>query len=98
MKKKKENHRATNTQIESYKECLESNIISLQEQRVLEYLGSQETPRSSRQISTDTHIERSSITRTLYNLLNKGKIYIAKIDKCPITGRKVQFYTLVVEM
>lgn len=95
MNKKKKNHLTTSTQIESYKRCLESNTINLQENRVLEYLSRQTDPQNSRQISIATHIERTSITRTLYNLLNEEKIYIAKIDKCPITGRKVQFYRVV---
>ena len=51
MNKKKKNHLTTSTQIESYKRCLESNTINLQENRVLEYLSRQTDPQNSRQIS-----------------------------------------------
>jgi hypothetical protein len=54
-------------------------------------------PITSRQLSILTKQERSSVCRSLYDLLNEvnAPIKVAFIDRCPITKRKVKFYSVL---
>ena len=52
---------------------------------------------TSRQLSIVTQQERSSVCRSLYDLLNEinPSIQVCFIKPCPITGRKVQWYSVI---
>ena len=94
VEKKRTKHKAPYTQVASWAEVLKQGLLSQQESKVITYLLQTSGGRSSRQIAHFTKIERTSITRTLRNLLDKAAIYVIKIDVCPDTGKKVQFYDL----
>lgn len=89
---KRTKHKAPYTQVSSWLEVLRQGLLNQQESKVITYLLQTSGGRTSRQIATYTKIERTSITRTLRNLLDKAAIYVIKIDVCPDTGKKVQFY------
>ena len=89
---KRTKHKASFTQVTSWSEVLKQGLLNQQESKVITYLLQTSGGRTSRQIAHFTNIERTSITRTLRSLLDKSMIYIIKIDVCPETGKKVQFY------
>jgi DNA-binding MarR family transcriptional regulator len=49
---------------------------------------------TGRMISRETGIENSAVARSLNNLWSKDRtITVFKKDACPVTGRKVKWYT-----
>ena len=82
------------TSIKSYHSEEVKKKIPKQEKLVLDYL-SKIKEANSRQIAKALDIERTSITRTIYNLQYKqGLVIITKEDQCPITSRQVRWYAL----
>lgn len=63
-------------------------------QLVSEYLKTNKIPVSSRVLSIETGIERTNLTRTLYDLTGaiSKPVVVAETSKCEITGRQVQKY------
>ncbi|MDG4944983.1 MarR family transcriptional regulator [Weeksellaceae bacterium KMM 9713] len=89
-------HQTTWTQKQSWRKIINSGLPITERKLVHLYLVQQGKPRSSRQIAKDLGIERTNITRTLHDLVNKlNLVEVAKIDKCSITGINVQFYGIV---
>ena len=81
------------TSIESFKQLLASGQNIREMDIVYSLLKETGQPMNSREISIKTGIERTNITRTLYDLEDSNFVKVAKIDKCPITNRLVNFYT-----
>ena len=82
------------TAIKSYHSKEVKEKIPKQEKLVLDYLNKIKEA-NSRQIAKALDIERTSVTRTIYNLQYKqGLVVITKEDKCPITSREVRWYAL----
>ena len=54
-------------------------------------------PVTSRRLSILTNQERSSVCRSLYDLLNEmqPQIKVCFVAPCPITNRKVKWYSLI---
>jgi len=54
-------------------------------------------PITSRSLANMTGHERSSVCRSLYDLLNEinPSIKVCFVDKCEITGRRVKHYSLI---
>lgn len=50
---------------------------------------------SSRSLVKLTGLERSNITRLLHDLEDENIVHVSKIDRCPITNRKVQHYDIL---
>jgi predicted transcriptional regulator len=65
------------------------------EAEIVLQLISDHQPITSRRISYLTKIERTNITRSLYDLEAIGRIKHPVTDKCPVTNKRVRFYTLI---
>jgi hypothetical protein len=67
------------------------------EKKVIFEAVTQHGPITSRQLAKVTGRERSSICRSLYDLLGEmsPQIKEAFIEKCPITQRRVKWYTSI---
>lgn len=77
------------TAIECYHSLPEEHF-SREEKQALNWLTA---PRSISSLCRLTGIEKSSMSRVLNSLHHKkGKISVAYVNKCPITGKTVQFY------
>lgn len=85
-------HQATATQIESWEAFKDSPQRQTQKFKILTYLSNRQD--NSRGISKALNIERTATTRSLRDLQERGRVHIAKEAKCPITGRRTQFYGL----
>lgn len=81
------------TSIESYHSSDVQRKIPKQEKAVVIYLTKIEA-QTSRGIASALGMERSSVTRTLFNLQEEGVVVVAKVAPCPITGRNVRWYSL----
>jgi len=80
----------------SYKICLETGQIARETKLVYKTIKELQ-PCTSRMLANHLKIERSNITRCLYDLENDSKenlIIVAFRDKCKITNRLVNYYTL----
>ena len=64
--------------------------------RILSYLQKVENA-TSRILSNKCKIERCSITYPLNRLVEANLIEIAKRDKCKVTGRTVNHYSIIEE-
>lgn len=84
------------TAIESYHKCLQTDMFQVEELKVIDALRVA-GPVNSRMLSRITNIERTNITRTLYNLINRDKpvIKIAEVKECNVTGRRVNHYGMI---
>lgn len=78
----------------SFYEERDKGAFHNEEQQVLFLLGKSK-PMTSRQIATVMEKDRGNITRTLFNLVYlKGKVKKAFVQPCPITKKKVTWYSL----
>jgi len=84
---------ATLTQILSYKEFKNSGKSVNENQFVLALINFINQPTSRRHIQELSGLPINHLTRVFYDLENEGLIYVAKIDKCRYTGRKVNHYS-----
>lgn len=91
----KKNHNTAITSIESFKALNESGQRLRERAKVLEILTDCQ-PLTSRSISNILGIERTNITRSLFDLVNETnpRVKVAYIDKCPVTNKKVKWYAL----
>jgi|GEM_PF-3039657 len=87
-------HNATATQIASFRQLNASGKRDVQAQQVLAYLR-QNGAQTSRSIATALKMERASVTRTLFDLREDSKAYVAYAAKCPITNRTVEHYAAI---
>ena len=82
---------------ETSRECYHTITAQGQIKREIDLVLSiitKEQPVTSRQLSSLSGKERGNITRSLFNLVQEGKVKIHYTDKCPVTGKRVSFYTL----
>lgn len=82
------------TSIEAYRELHKSGKINDQELLILKHLSLIKTEITSRELSTITGLERSSVTGRLNGLVGMGYIFDGKTVLCHITGRTVKVYSL----
>lgn len=80
------------TSLLSYRQLKLSGLDIKETIYVLNFLRREKTPQNSREISIKTGIERTNVTRTLFNLVESNKIKVAKFDKCRMTGKTVKYY------
>lgn len=87
-------HNTSITSIESYK-AIDDTGQRLQEKKIVIDAITQYQPVTSRMLSTITGIERTNITRSLYDLVHDAPSLIkeAFIDKCAVTHKRVKYYT-----
>jgi len=76
----------------SYRELLASGQKIRETEYVYSLLKELNRPMNSREISLRSGIERSSITRILYDLIDSDLIKVCNVGKCHITNRTVKFY------
>jgi predicted transcriptional regulator len=76
----------------SYHELLKSGQKTKETEYVYSLLKELNRPMNSREISIRSGIERSSITRVLYDLIDSDLIKVCNVGKCHITKRVVKFY------
>ena len=93
---KKISHNTASTSRESFKKLNQSGQRQREKVIVLETIQNHQ-PVTSRMLSSLTGIERTSATRTLYDLLHdvQPPIKEAFISKCQITKKSVKYYTLI---
>ena len=84
------------TSIKSFNDIRTQKIIKKQHQLVLIFL-SEIREATSREIALRLNLERTSITRTLFNLKEEGKIIISDVRKCPTTNRSVRWYSITTQ-
>ena len=85
------------TSIECFRQITREGLIRREKVLVLELMKRLNKPVTSRELTTITNIERTSIIRTIYNLCNENKIMISHKDHCPVTLRTVSFYKVNTE-
>lgn len=81
------------TSLAAYKEIIEDGTISEQEAKVLITL---DVPQTSRQIATNSGLERSSVCGRINKLMEKNLVKELDTIKCPTTGKTVHRYIKVV--
>jgi DNA-binding MarR family transcriptional regulator len=88
-------HNTAITQREAYKAINQSGQRVTEKEIVFNAIREHQ-PLTSRQLSRKIGIERTNITRSIEDLEEETppKIKVAKIEKCPITGKRVKWYSL----
>jgi predicted HTH transcriptional regulator len=89
--KKRKKTNVADTSIKAYYEIKAEGLIESEEQLIYRLIQDQE-PVTSRQLMCSSSKERGNITRTLFNLVEDGKVKIAYKDKCQTTGKTVRYY------
>lgn len=82
------------TSIECYRQIRKEGQLKKEAEIVLQLITDQQ-PITSRKLMYLTRKERGNITRTLKDLENAGKIKYPFTEKCPVTNKRVRFYTLI---
>lgn len=80
------------TSILSYRQLKLSGLDINEADYVLNFLRRGKTSQTSREISIKTRIERTNVTRVLFDLIEGNKIKVEKLAKCKITGKTVKHY------
>ena len=94
---KNNGNRKTNvaeTSLEAYRIIKSEGQITRETDLVLKIIAEQQ-PITSRRIAYLTKKERSNITRSLFNLVDAEKVKYPFTDKCPVTNKRVRYYTLI---
>jgi predicted transcriptional regulator len=76
----------------SYRELIQSGQKTNETDYIYSLLKELNRPLNSREISLRSGIERTNITRVLYDLIDSNLIKVCHIGKCHITNRTVNFY------
>jgi predicted transcriptional regulator len=76
----------------SYRDLLPSGLQIYEAEFVYSFLKQEAKPMTSREISMQSGIERTNITRTLYDLIEANLIKVDSLKKCPITHKTVKYY------
>ena len=89
-------HNTASTSRQSFKKLNQSGQRQREKAIVLETIQAHQ-PVTSRMLSTLTCIERTNITRTIFDLIHEiqPQIKIAFIAQCETTRRNVHYYTLI---
>lgn len=77
------------TSLLAYADLIEKGQISLQEGEVLSALNS---PKTSREVSSITDLERCAVTGRLNSLEHKGFVKVYDKVTCSVTGKYVKRY------
>ena len=90
------NHNSAVTSLESFKIINETGQRIKEKGKVLDAI-TRNQPITSRALSKLTGIERTNITRSLFDLVHDTPPLIkeAYTDKCPVTNRRVNYYSLI---
>lgn len=88
---KEKRHNTATTSIEAFKQNKVDGKLSRNDEKVLAAIVEHQ-PVTSRALSTITGIERTSVCGNIYHLEAKNKIKVGKVEKCPITGKRVRWY------
>lgn len=83
------------TSIKCYREITSEGLIISQDALILLTMTRQQFPLNSRQLTILSGQERTSVIRSLYNLIKASRIQISHKGTCPITGRRVSYYSLI---
>jgi predicted transcriptional regulator len=85
-------HQTNENSTASFKECLASGQIGKEKRTVLNALLKYGAC-TSRMLSTYLGIERTNITRSIYNLVNTDNLVVVACNKpCITTGKTVTYY------
>jgi hypothetical protein len=89
-------HNTASTSRESYQVLLNTNKLIDQKKAIYQAITIHQ-PVTSRRLAQLTGQERSSVCRSLYDLLNEinPSIRVCFIDRCPKTKRNVKHYSLI---
>ena len=89
-------HNTAETSIESFIKVNNTGLRLVEKQRIFEAIKANQ-PVTSRKLATITGAERTSVTRSLYDLIHEisPQIKEAFTAKCPVTNRRVKYYTLI---
>ena len=87
------NTKMNDTSLEAYKEIIEDGTITMQEAKVLNSLDYAQT---SRQIASNTGLERSSVCGRINKLVEKNLVKEFDKIKCPTSGKTVHRYLKVI--
>jgi phage regulator Rha-like protein len=90
-------HNTNENSIASFKECLATGQISKERRIVLDTLIKYGAC-TSRMVSAYTGIERTNITRSIYNLINLDNLVVVAYSKpCVTTNKTVSYYNIAKE-
>ena len=81
------------TSIISYREEKKKGTFETEEKKVLNLLTNNKSM-TSRAIAKALQIDRTNITRSIYNLEKSNKVHVLKRAKCPTTNKLVRWYTI----
>ena len=70
-----------------------SSVQTKKEREIISIELEKKPCQNSRQLSASAGIDRTSITREITGMKDDGLLIVTK-DKCPITGKLVEFYSL----
>ena len=87
-------HNTADTSIECYYQIKKEGQIQREKEIVLNTITLYQ-PITSRELSNITGKERGNITRSIFDLIKTGKVQSAFTDKCKITNKRVQYYSLI---
>src|SRR5262245_19654995 len=89
-------HNTATTSRESFRDLLQDNRLIAEKRLVYEAILTN-GPITSRGISKLIERERSSVCRSIYDLEHEMKpaIKVAYIAKCPVTNKKVKWYSVI---
>jgi predicted HTH transcriptional regulator len=90
-------HNTASTSREAYASVVQSGKTQREREIVYQAISNSQ-PITSRKLSEITKIERTNITRSLYDLLREQPVRIkeAYVDRCPVTKKRVKYYTLII--
>lgn len=94
-KSNKKKNRFTLTQVLSWEIVKQGGTRIFQKDYVYALLSIKETPLTRRQIRQLSGLEIAALCRCLRDLQDENLIEVAKIDKCPVTKRMVQYYQCI---
>lgn len=95
-RKQPKRRNVADTSRKAYHEIVDEGIPQNEQKKVVKILKAI-GPLTSRQLSIAAKKERTNMTRALNELIKIGKAFIHHKDKYSITGRTVNFYSLVVD-
>lgn len=89
-------HNTAATSREAFASVIRSGQTQCERETVYQAITDNQ-PITSRRLSEVTRIERTNITRSLYDLLREqpARIRIAYVDRCPTTQKRVKYYSLI---
>ncbi|MES2875308.1 MAG: hypothetical protein V4708_16405 [Bacteroidota bacterium] len=87
-------HNTAETSIECFKIIKKAGQIQREKEIVLNTITLHQ-PITSRELSYITGKERGNITRSIFDLIKAKKVKYPFTDKCPVTNKRVRYFTLI---